>query len=99
MTRWVVMFRDTKEMLTVRANKELRNRHVAYAEQHPELLIGGGLKPDPESPFCGAMWIVDCESKQNVEDLILADPFYYEEHRTFEIYAWGKLLEDKVVTL
>lgn len=99
MQRWAVVFRDTDGMLEIRANKELRDKHVAYAKEHPELLIGGGLKIDPDSDFCGAMWIVEAEEKAEVESLILADPFYVASHRTFEIFTWGKILEDKLVTL
>lgn len=99
MQRWAVIFRDTDDMLEIRGNKELRDQHVAYAKAHPELLIGGGLKPDPDSDFCGAMWIVEANEKAEVESLILADPFYVAAHRTYEIFAWGKILEDKSVTL
>ncbi len=99
MQRWVVIFKDTDGMLDIRANKELRDQHVAYAKEHPELLIGGGLKPEPESEFCGAMWIVEAENRAEVESLILADPFYVTAHRSFEIFTWGKIMEDKTVTL
>ncbi len=99
MQRWAVIFRDTDDMLEIRANKELRDQHVAYAKAHPELLIGGGLKTDADSDFCGAMWIVEANEKAEVESLILADPFYVAVHRTYEIFAWGKILEDKSVTL
>lgn len=99
MQRWVVIFQDSSQMLEVRANKSLRDRHVAYAKNHPELLIGGGLKPAPDEDFCGAMWIVELETRSEVEALVLADPFYIAEHRTFEIFTWGKILEDIQVTL
>ena len=99
MTRWVVIFTDTAEMLEVRARQDLRDAHVEYAKQHPELLIGGGLKPGPEEQFCGALWVVETVTKAEVEDLISNDPFYFPEHRTYEIFTWGKLLEDKIATL
>jgi hypothetical protein len=41
-------------MLAVRADRTRRDAHVAYAKAHPQLLIGGGLKPDPDAAFCGA---------------------------------------------
>ena len=99
MMRWVVIFKDTPEMLDVRAQKELRDAHVAYAKSHPELLIGGGLKPDKDAPFCGALWVVEVETKAEVEQLILDDPFYFPENRVFEIFTWGKLLEDQSAIL
>jgi uncharacterized protein YciI len=97
--RWVAIFRDTSDMLDVRARKDLRDAHVAYAKKHPELLIGGGLKPEPDEAFCGALWIVEAETKSEVEKLISNDPFYFPKHRTFEIFTWGKLLEDQTTTL
>lgn len=41
--RWVVIFKDSPEMLDVRARRDLRDAHVAYANAHAELLIGSGL--------------------------------------------------------
>ncbi|NIZ59882.1 hypothetical protein DL239_02705 [Sedimentitalea sp. CY04] len=99
MVRWVVIFKDSEAMLAVRAERKLRDAHVAFARAHPELRIGGGLKPDPDSAFCGAMWVVEVADKDAVERLISADPFYFPEHRTYEIYAWGKILEDQSVVL
>ncbi len=99
MTRWAVIFKDTAEMLSIRARQDLRDTHVAFAKEHPELLIGGGLKPDTDQPFCGALWIVEADTKAAVETLIQKDPFYVPAHRTFEIFTWGKLLEDQTATL
>jgi uncharacterized protein YciI len=99
MTRWVVVFKDTPEMLDIRARKELRDAHVAYAKAHPELLIGGGLKPATDEPFCGALWIVEVNSKADVEKLVADDPFYFPEYRSYEVFTWGKLLEDQTAVL
>lgn len=99
MTRWVVIFKDTQEMLAVRSTKGLRDAHVQYAKDHPELLIGGGLKPGPGEDFCGALWVVEAESKTEVEALVRNDPFYVAEFRAFEIFTWGKLLEDQTAVL
>ena len=97
--RWVVIFKDTPEMLDVRARKDLRDAHVAYAEAHPELLIGGGLKEDDGQPFCGALWVVELATKDDVERLVAEDPFYFPEYRRYEIFTWGKILEDRNATL
>ena len=99
MTRWAVIFKDTAEMLSIRARKDLRDAHVAFAKAHPELLIGGGLKPEADQPFCGALWIVEAATKSDVETLILKDPFYVPDYRSYEIFTWGKLLEDQTATL
>lgn len=34
MTRWIVIFQDTPEMLAIRARQDLRDAHVAYAKAH-----------------------------------------------------------------
>ncbi|MCZ4279683.1 YciI family protein [Kiloniella laminariae] len=99
MTRWAVLFTDSPEMLDVRADKARRDAHVAYVRAHPELLIGGGLKTNPEGDFCGALWIVEAAAREDVVQLILRDPFYSSEYRRYVIYSWGKILEDKQVLL
>ena len=99
MTRWVVIFKDNSKMLDVRARKDLRDAHVAYAKDHPELLIGGGLKQETDQPFCGALWVVEAATKMEVEELVENDPFYFPEYRSFEVFTWGKLLEGQTATL
>ena len=94
--RWVVIFKDTSEMLDIRTRKDLRDAHVAYAKAHPELLIGGGLKPEDGQPFCGA---VELDEKAQVEKLVAEDPFYFPEYRKYEIFTWGKILEDRTAIL
>jgi len=76
MTRWAVIFRDEPEMLKIRADRSLRDAHVAYAKSHPELLIAGGLKPNTNTEFCGALWIVEADKRENVETLVREDPFF-----------------------
>ncbi|TLP66972.1 hypothetical protein FEE96_06360 [Parasedimentitalea maritima] len=99
MARWVVIFEDTPQMLGVRARQDLRDAHVSYAKNHPELLIGGGLKPEIDRDFCGALWVVEAETKTEVEQLVINDPFYFSEYRSYQIYTWGKLLEDQTAVL
>ena len=60
LTRWAVLFRDAPAMMDIRADKARRDAHVAYVEDHPELRIGGGLKPDTD----GAP--VTCQRKRPV---------------------------------
>ncbi|MGR3623630.1 YciI family protein [Pseudophaeobacter sp.] len=97
--RWVVVFRDDARMMQIRADPSRRDAHVAYVRAHPELRIGGGLRPNPEADFCGALWVVEVATRGMVEALITADPFFLPEWRTYEIYTWGKILEDETVLL
>ncbi|WP_027258587.1 YciI family protein [Leisingera aquimarina] len=99
LTRWAVLFRDAPAMMDIRANKARRDAHVAYVEDHPELRLGGGLKPDADGDFCGALWIVEAEDRIEVEHLIHGDPFYVPAFRSYEIFTWGKILEDRNAVL
>ncbi|GAA6207900.1 hypothetical protein NBRC116601_11930 [Cognatishimia sp. WU-CL00825] len=99
MPRWAVIFTDSADMLDIRADQAKRDAHVAYVRAHPELLIGGGLKPDVNQDFSGALWIVNAAEKADVIKLINQDPFYVPAYRSFEVFTWGKILEDKSVTL
>lgn len=99
MTRWAVLFRDTPAMMGIRADTARRNAHAAYVKDHPELRIGGGLKPDTDGDFCGALWIVEAEDRIEVEHLIHGDPFYVPAFRSCEIFTWGKILEGRTAVL
>lgn len=97
MTRWVVIFDDTPGMLPVR--KARGGEHIAYLKENADrILIGGGLRSVPDAPFVGGLWIVEAESHDEVVDLVLNDPYFSPEHRSFKILAWGKAL-DVAVTL
>lgn len=97
MTRWVVIFDDTPAMLPVRREKGAA--HLAYLERHADsILIGGGLRPVPDAPFVGGLWVVDADSYDAVVALVLNDPYFHPEHRRFRILAWGKAL-DRPATL
>ncbi|MCK0142506.1 YciI family protein [Aliiroseovarius sp. F20344] len=99
MQRWAVIFTDKPEMNNIRADRKTRDAHVAYAMAHPELVIGGGLKPSPEADFCGALWIVDADTRDAVEALIKEDPFFVPAYRNYQIFTWGKILEDQSAIL
>ena len=99
MTRWVVIFSDAPEMLAVRADQTRRDAHVDYVRAHPELIIGGGLKPAPNEDFNGALWVVEAPTRSDVETLIKNDPFYFPEWRSYNIHVWGKILEDQTAVL
>lgn len=86
-------------MQNIRDDVAKRDAHVAYAQAHPELLISGGLKPGPDAAFCGALWIVEATSRQEVETLVQNDPFYDPRWRSYDIYTWGKILEDRMAVL
>ena len=81
---------DSSLQNNVRARQKLRDAYVAYAKAHPKILIGGGLKPEPVEPFCGALLVVEVPTKADVEQVIAGDPFFVPEHRTYEIFTWAR---------
>lgn len=85
MTCWTVMFQDSPEMIKFRANKARRVAHIAFVRAHPELQIGGPLAMRPMQDFPGAIWTVEVDSRQEVEALIAADPYYTPSLRQFVI--------------
>ena len=96
MTRWVVVFDDTPGMLVHR--KKYGKKHIEYLTKNADkILIGGGLRPVPDAPFVGGIWIVEAAEYDDVIDLVLKDPYFCPEHRSFKIFFWGKAIEKEVV--
>ena len=96
--RWVVIFTDQAEMVEHRNIN--RGKHVAYISEYPdEILIGGALKPTPDGDYVGGMWILEVDSRDRAQELVENDPYYNPTYRAYEIYSWGKILHDKMVTL
>ncbi|MXN65089.1 hypothetical protein GR183_09235 [Stappia sp. GBMRC 2046] len=97
MTRWAVVFEDTPGMLVHR--RKFGGEHIAYLEKNSDkILVGGGLRPVPDAPFVGGLWIVEAETYDEVVQLVLEDPYFCPDHRRFKIFFWGKAI-DKEVTI
>ncbi|EEB71749.1 hypothetical protein RR11_2509 [Ruegeria sp. R11] len=45
----------------------------------------------PQQDFPGAIWNVEAESRDEVERLILRDPYYVASLRRYQITEWGRL--------
>ncbi|AUQ58048.1 putative protein in bacteria [Phaeobacter inhibens] len=91
MTHWTVTFQDAPEMARIRADRRRRDAHIAFVRAHPELQIGGALAMRPEQDFPGAIWNVEAASRDEVERLILRDPYYVASLRRYQITRWGRL--------
>ncbi|WP_264213248.1 YciI family protein [Leisingera thetidis] len=89
MARWTVTFTDQPEMDRVRGDKARREAHIAFVRSRPELQIGGALAMRPMQDFPGAIWNVEAETRQDVERLILQDPYYVAALRRYTITEWG----------
>ena len=97
MTRWVVLFDDTPGMLVHR--RKFGKEHIEYLEKNADrILVGGGLRAVPDAPFVGGLWIVEADSYDDVNTLVLEDPYFNADHRRYKILFWGKAI-DKPVTI
>lgn len=94
--RLVAYFKDGPAMMAHRGKHE--HDHLAYLEKHRnEILIAGGLRPEPGGKFVGGLWVMEVESFQRAEEIIRNDPYYLPELRTYELLVWGKAFESDVV--
>ena len=94
--RLVVYFKDGPEMMAHRAKNE--QYHLDYLENHQdEILIAGGLRPEPGGKFVGGLWVMEVESFERAEEIIKNDPYYAPELRSYELLVWGKAHDRDVV--
>ncbi|UWQ93189.1 hypothetical protein QEZ52_10495 [Aliisedimentitalea scapharcae] len=99
MTLWSVTFEDAPEMVRIRGNRARRLAHIDFVAAHPELTIGGEMALTPHQDFPGAIWTVNADSRQAVEQLIHADPYYIPSLRRYEIFGWGRISQSSSVAL
>lgn len=90
MKQWTVTFLDAPEMTRIRGDKARRNGHIAFVRANPQLQIGGSLAMRPMQDFPGAIWNVEAESREDVERLIISDPYYVASLRRYKITCWSK---------
>ncbi len=94
--RLIAYFKDAPAMMAHRGKHE--QDHLAYLDMHrDEILIAGGLRPEPGGKFVGGLWVMEVESFQRAEEIIRNDPYYAPELRTFDLLVWGKAFERDVV--
>jgi uncharacterized protein len=94
---FILRFTDDPEKLGLRA--ELLPAHLQWLEERqPAVLVAGSLKPDPGSPPVGALWIVEAQSRSEVEAVFQTDPFWVHGlRRSYEILLWSKAFADRKV--
>jgi uncharacterized protein YciI len=87
MARWVCVFEDAPEMLSIRSERRLS--HHAYLSQNAgTILRAGALCPDGDGPPTGALWLLDVERREEAIRLIEQDPYYEPQHRSYRLFEW-----------
>jgi len=89
-TRYVVIVHDAVQPATM--DPDLVERHFAFLQANADrVLLAGGLRDDAGTPFVGAMWIVEAESRAEAAELFAADPFTLEgAWSNHSVFAWIK---------
>lgn len=84
---------------------ELRDKlfpaHLKWLDENKEhVLVPGSLRPDVDEASVGGLWIVQADSKAEVEQMFQGDPFFANGLRAkVEIYFWKKAFEDRKVSI
>ena len=90
MARWVAIFDDDPDGASVR--REHQDAHFAYlAEHRNRIVIAGGLRPGPGEWFCGGLWVMEVESREEAVRLCEEDPYFRLGLRKgYRLCVWGK---------
>ena len=94
---FIVRFLDHPDRLETR--KKFLAEHFEWLDAHQStVLVAGSARPDSETPPVGAYWIAEAASKEELESLLLTDPFWREGLRqSYEIFLWSKAFPDRKV--
>lgn len=86
MARWVAIFEDDSFALKVRED------HFDYLAQHLDrITIAGGLRPAPDVPHCGGLWVMEVQSRDEAVWLCENDPYFKLGLRKgYRLFDWGK---------
>ncbi|HEX2546375.1 MAG TPA: YciI family protein [Ramlibacter sp.] len=94
---FAVIFRDKPDQGALRS--QLLPAHIAWLDQVRDTVrVGGSLRTEPGIVPIGGLWIVEAASKDEIDRLMRADPFFTGGLRaSWEILHWSKAFEDRTV--
>jgi len=96
---FVVRFNDHQDRHETRSM--YLQDHIDWLDANSmQVLVGGSLRESPGDNLVGGLWIVDVESKEEVEAVIATDPFWIQGLRSsVEILHWSKAFENRLVQI
>jgi len=54
-------------------------------------VIAGGLRPAPGEAYCGGLWVMEVESRDDAVRLVEGDPYFQRGlRRGYRLLVWGK---------
>ncbi len=92
MPRWVAIFENNPEAEASWVRKQHAEDHFAYlATNRDKIILGGGLRPNPGEWYCGGLWILRVEDRDEAVALCENDPYFKLGLRKgYRLYVWGK---------
>jgi hypothetical protein len=97
--RWVAIFEDDPGADWVR--QQHADEHFDYLARHRDrIVLAGGLRPGPGEWYCGGLWVLEVDSREEAAALCEQDPYFVRGLRTgYRLCAWGKAPIYEAVTL
>ncbi len=88
--RWVAIFDDNEGLESIR--REHSAAHFDYlAANRDKIVIAGGLRLAPSEWYCGGLWVLQVDSRDEAVSLIEQDPYFRLGLRQgYRLLAWGK---------
>ena len=88
---YAVMFEDNEEKAGKRG--EFMKEHLAFLRSKAAQISAAGPMKDTETGLpAGGMWLVMARSREEVVDLVMADPFWPTGLRkAFRILEWSRV--------
>jgi uncharacterized protein YciI len=92
--KYVVLFEDNKA-----ADPDIRKTHMAahldFLERHASQIDAAGPLTDPVRLGRDGLWIVEAEKPEEIDTLVLADPFWPTGLRaSYAIIPWRQVFEN-----
>lgn len=96
---FIARFTDKPNMEELR--EKLFPAHLEWLTANKDaVLVPGSLRPDVNEASVGGLWIIQGDSKAEVEALYKTDPFWTNGLRQgAEVFYWKKAFEDRKVEI
>lgn len=96
---FIVLFSDKPASSEIRATH--LQAHIDWLEKYKELIpVGGSLRQELGETPKGGLWIVNADSKEQIDTLIKTDPFFIAGLRqSYEILHWSKANAERMVLI
>jgi uncharacterized protein len=88
--RWIALFEDLPDREWIR--KEHASAHFDYLAAHRDRIrLAGGLREAPDAWYCGGLWILEVDSRDEAVRLVETDPYFTLGLRKgYRLLVWGK---------